>query len=517
MEFKSKLINTKDYKKNIKLNKKMKKKAKKYERKDVSKLSMKEQCLFGPLLNKNNKTTKNDARKFFRISKYLTLLYLFPKSEADKICPKFVKMFVDNPMEENIFSTIIDSNFESAIKQYDNYSNDNSYTSLGHIQPQKIKKYVEKINIITFNFSNNYYGVSFECIINDDTLNMLNDLLTCDIEDYARYKKYYVGNQKQVGRYEWNPDILREEEYKNTILEIKCEINNFLNYYLEFEKETKLAPISLNIYETNYKIEDRPPAIMRSFDMYEYTQRHLFKNMPVCELKTNSETDFIKLDVCFGCYKSYMHSDRSNNLIIKANNNKQELYFPQDDLINIYINILFFHKIIELEDLIARQRNNIFSVYSNNKRRKIFKMYNVFSKNILKYESTISNVSLNNSFYINDYLKKSFNYQEERKEQLLNESKKFEKYFNSKLNIESINSTRRASIISIIIALASVGIALIPIINDNSIEKKIDDNNSIIENKTDELNNTNKNIEQELKNIKETLDEINNRITKNKK
>lgn len=506
MEFKSKLINTKDYKRNIKLNKKMKKKAKKYEGKDFSKLSMKEQYLFGPLMNKNDKTTKNDVRRFFRTSKYLTLLYLFPKSEVDNICPKFVKMFVDNPMEKNIFSTIIDSNFESAIKQYNNYSNHNSYTSLGHIQPKKIKKYVDQINIITFNFSNNYYGVSFECVINDETLNMLNGLLTCDIEDYTRYKEYYVGNQKQVGRYEWNPDILREEEYKNTILEIKCEINNFLNSYLEFEKKTKLAPISLNIYKTNYKIEDRPPAILRSFDMYEYTRRHLFENMPVCEFKSNSETDFLKLDACFGCYKSNKHPDRSNNLIIKAKNNKQELYLPQEDLINIYINILFFHKIFELEELIADQRNNIFSVYSNtNKKRKIYKMYNDFSKNILKYESIISNVSLNNSFYINDYLKKSFSYQEERREQLLNESKKFEKYFDNKLNIEAINSTRTVSFISIFIALVSVGIALIPIINDNSTEKKIDEINNTITNQTDELKKAN----QEINTMKEIIDDIN--------
>ena len=142
--------------------------------------------------------------------------------------------------------------------------------------------------------------------------------------------------------------------------------------YQTFEKKTKLAPIRLNIYKTNYKIEDRPPAILRSFDMYEYTRRHLFENVPVCEFKSNSGTDFLKLDACFGCYKSNKHPDRSNNLIIKAKNNKQELYLPQEDLINIYINVLFFHKIFELEELIADQRNNIFSVYSNtNKKRKI--------------------------------------------------------------------------------------------------------------------------------------------------
>lgn len=506
MEFKSKLINTKEYKKNIKLNKKMKKKAKKYEKKDVSKLTVNEQCLFGPLMNKKDKTTKNDARKFFRTSKYITLLYLFPKSETDNMCPKFIKMFVENPMEKNIFSTIIDSNFERAIKQYNNYSNHNSYTRLGHIQPQKLKKYIDKINIITFNFSNNYYGVSFECHFNDKTLNMLNDLLICDINDYVRYKEYYIGNKKQIGRYEWNPDILRAEEYKNTILEIKCEINNFLNYYLKFENKTNLAPISLNIYETNYKIEDIPPAIIRSFDMYEYSKRNLFKNMPICEFKQNSGTDFINLDVCFGCHKNNSHPDRSNNLIIKAKNNKQELYIIQENLINIYIEILLFHKIFELEELIANQRNNIFLIYNNKKTRKIYKMYNDFSKSILEYESIISNVSLNNHYYKNDYLKKAFSYQEERREQLLNESKKFEKYFDNKLNIESINSTRVISFISIIIALVSIGIALIPIFKENNTEKKIDEINETIAKQTDEL----KNINQKIKEIKKTIDDTDN-------
>ena len=140
-------------------------------------------------------------------------------------------------------------------------------------------------------------------------------------------------------------------------------------------------------------------------------------------------------------------------------------------------------------------------------------MYNDFSKNILKYESIISNVSLNNSFYINDYLKKSFSYQEEKREKLLNESKKFEKYFESKLNIESINSTRILSVISIFIALVSVVITLISIIDGNPIEKQIGEINNTITSQTDELKTTN----QEINQIKEIIDDNDKNLKDTKK
>lgn len=243
MEIKNKLLNTKEYKKGIKLNKKMKKKAKKYENLDITKCSFLEQSLFSPLTSKD-RTTKNGKNKFLKLNKIITLLYLFPKSDSKNLYNSFKSMFYENPMNRNIFSTMIDDRFEDFFKNYNNFHNSNSFGSIGHIEPKSISKYTNFINIIMFNFSSNYLGIAFECYLTNDILKEINNTITCEIDDNLEYKEYYIGSKKHIGRTQWNSDIIRNRKLNNYIIEIKCIINDFINHYLKFEKDILIAPNS---------------------------------------------------------------------------------------------------------------------------------------------------------------------------------------------------------------------------------------------------------------------------------
>lgn len=494
MKIKNKLVNTKEYKKSIRLNNKMKKKAKKYVNKDMTKFSPLEQSLYGPI-NFKDKTTKNDENKFIKLNKKITLLYLFPKSESKDLYKNFKNMFFENPMNKNIFSTMIDDQFENFFNNYDNVHNSTSYGSIGHIEPKSISKYVSFINIILFNFSSNYLGIAFECYLTDDILIELNNVITCKINDYVEYKKYYIGSKKQIRRIEWNPDIIRKKLFNNNIIEVKCIINDFINNYLKFEKVISIAPISLNLYETNYEITNRAPSIMMSHDMYGYTNEHKFEKFHVWERFGNKSDEHFETDICFECFHTYDNLDRSSNLYIYTEKDNRDLFLVPESIISIYISILHFYKNIEFEKIIAEERNNIFSIYSNKNKKRIYKAYNNFITNTLKYKTLLTDIVVDKN-YSNDYLKRVHKFQNERCQKLINDCQDFEKYFENKLMIDNINETRKISHRSLVVAIISLLIAIIPLFYNYVEDKK----------STNDINNVNNNIKEINKQIQNNND-----------
>lgn len=471
MEIKNKLVNTKEYRKSIKLNKKMKKKAKKYENIDMEKCSDLEKCLYAPIESKI-KTIKNEKNKFIEFKKDLSLLYLFHKSEADSLCNKLIKMFFENPMGENIFSTTIDSKFIERFNSYKNSTNGNFYGNIGHIEPKKILNIVKKIKLFIFNFSSNYIGIAFECTLNDNILQELNELLVCDIDDYIEYREYYIGTKKQIGRYEWNPNIIRKNKLNNTLIEIKCKINDFLNYYLKFEKKSIYVPISLNFYQTNYETEKKIASIMSAHDMFGYSIQNKLENFSLYEHFENKTGEFIKTDVCFETGESIETIDRSAKLYIHVNSPKQNLTIIPESLVDIYICTLYFYKLREFENIMAKERNAIYLLYSK-KSQKIYSAYNLFLNEILNYKTIFSDIAFSRGFSEKNYLKKIKENLEKYYMRLLKECEELEKYFEDKLSIENIKETRKVSYISLIIAIISIIIASVPIIIDNDNKDKL--------------------------------------------
>lgn len=516
MEIKNKLINTKQYRKNVALNQKMKKKAKRYENKDMEKCTLLEQCLYTPIKSKI-KTIKNEKNKFIKFNENISLLYLFHKSEADSLCNRLIKMFFENPMNENIFSTMIDNQFIERFNSYKNSTTGNFYGHIGHIEPKKILNIVKSINILIFNFSSNYIGLAFECDLNEKILSELNELIICDIDDYTEYREYYIGSKKQIGRYEWNPNIIRKNNLNNTLIEIKCKINDFLNYYLKFEKSTIYVPISLNFYKTNYRIEEKLPSIMSSHDWFGYRTETKIEKFSLYEHFDDKSDEFIKTDVCFEAGKSIETIDRSAKLYMYVDSEKKNLFTIPESVIDIYIAIVYFYKLYEFEELLIKERNAIFSLYSTNKKGKIYNSYNSFLNEILNYKTIFADIAFSRGFFEKDYFKKIKENLEKYYERLLEECEELEKYFEDKLAIENIKETRNVSYISLLIAMISIIIAIIPIISDNSKADKLIENLDNIKSSLIDTKEDIKEIECETKEINNEIKSIQNYIDVNKK
>ena len=500
MEIKNKIVNTKDYKKSLKLNKKMKKKSLKFKNKDINECTPLEQSLFFSRSSKDV-TTKPDKNKYLKINKHITLLYTFPKSNIDFIISNILKLLYENPMEKNIFSSVIDNQYIKRIKNYNNYHDYQSFGSIGHICPKKLKKYVEYIQMTIFNFSKNYFGIAFECTLNNEIFQELNNLLICDIDDYSEYNEYYIGNKKQIGKLEWNPDIIRQRKFENSIIEIKCKIHNFLTRYFKFDKKLIKAPVSINLFETNYDITEFPSSFMTSHRIYGYINKYKLENFSIWESFPNKSDSTFKTDVCFECYHLHESLDRSSNIYIYSKTNKKDLSITPDYLINLYILTLHFYKLCELEEVIIKRRNDIFSIY-NKRNNKIYSSYNDFSKEILKIKTSLSNIAYGDSHYSNEYIKKCIKNQQIQYEELISESKEFENYFENKLSIQNIRDSRKISYISIIIAFISLLVAIVPIIYNNSNEKKI---NETITNNSSYIKQIKENTIQIKENIKDIV------------
>ena len=351
-----------------------------------------------------------------------------------------------------------------------------------------------------FNFSSNYLGIAFECYLTNDILTEFNNAITCKIDDNVEYKKYYIGSKKQIGRTEWNPDIIRKKLLNNNIIEVKCIINDFINHYLKFEKEISVAPISLNLYETNYEITNRAPSIMMSHDMYGYTNEHKFEKFHVWERFGNKSDEHFETDICFECFHTYDNLDRSSNLYIYTEKDNRDLFLVPESIISIYISILHFYKNIEFEKIIAEERNNIFSIYSNKNKKRIYKAYDSFITNTLKYKTLLTDIVVDKN-YSNDYLKRVHKFQNERSQKLINDCQDFEKYFENKLMIDNINETRRVSHRSLLVAIISLIIAIIPLIYNYIDNKKSTGD-------IDKMNNSIKEVNKEIQHNNDYLQEI---------
>lgn len=104
-------------------------------------------------------------------------------------------MFYENPMNKNIFSTIVDNDFDQKFESYNNFHKHNSYGYIGNIKPKSISEYVDYINITIFNFSYNYFGMAFDCVINKNVLQEINKIIDCNIEENSEYRECFMGNK----------------------------------------------------------------------------------------------------------------------------------------------------------------------------------------------------------------------------------------------------------------------------------------------------------------------------------
>ena len=279
IEFKNKIYNSKENRKDLAFQNFMqKKKIFRLKTQKIKPLSTYEQNLYlDDFGSKYDKASKPDSNNFFIFNKRIHLLSAISKNEIDKLYVDLYKLIKNNPSKGFMHEITLDDNFRRSILNYKNKIHTESWTNLKWISPNcsELHGIVDFIRISLFDLSDNYIGISFTIELNNDFNNKLNKTMIEDFTNSSFYVKYLSGRKRGVTLMHVNKNITRKKYIDNIILEIKMRTFNFLSNYIDLFPLKDNSPISLDEYGTSYNYLNENSEMLRAYGFYYRTNKDI--------------------------------------------------------------------------------------------------------------------------------------------------------------------------------------------------------------------------------------------------
>lgn len=425
-------------------------------------LSKQEEILFTHQEGSERIISPLDENDFFDSVGNIFLLCVYPKSDLRNLEKGLKKLILNNPSKNFFSSTIINEHFSDRFDSYKFSNNFNSWSNIGVCSPtdKELENIIDYIEIYTFNFSNDYIGISFNLFLSDIFTEYLNNAYKktsgFDIDKYHfyRYKK-----KRLIGATSYSPEIIRRQEVENILIEIKIRAFQFFKKYISIKNTPHAVPISIDIYCSN--LFDLNNKFYRSYDCF-FRDDDIHHNLNII-YEDDSKQKFIKTDFLIELY--YRNTkNRSSRLIFLNNDNiSNKVHILTSELINIFIQKLCIELSYELNDLIARERTLVEKNYDKSE-RKFNNIYSTLYKDIFKYEMVFNEIVPSNNRYldgfIDDSMKKYFDRFQEYYRKLLDKHQIIENASNDKMLISNYKSTRNLAVVSIIIAILTLIISI---------------------------------------------------------
>lgn len=501
LKIKNKLVNTKEFKNQNRLQKYVEFKKKiRLKTKKIIPLTRQEEMLYNDHNFKNNMSQPKE-NEFFRTTGDIVLLDIYPKSDLNTFINGIRKLLLNNPSNNPFTNNPIDDEWESRLLHWNDSNSYCSYGLIGYCSPNSkdLKNIIDFIRIDIFNFSNDYFGLSFKLHFSKDLKAEINSELCLNEEfDTDVYKKYSYKHKTYIGKYSYNPEIIRKNILNNKLIEIKCRAHKFILNYIKLSPINSLSPISVDFYYTN--IKDIDSAYYRSFDFY-LNEDYIFNNLTIIHESSEIGQQFVRHDYMLPLYVSYVDPNRSTPLFILDEEYRyNEIYIYTDDMIDIFIIVLYMHLVNEFNSFISEERDLIEKNYSKFG-IKFNYHYNRLSEKILKFNLIFNEVCQEHITLPKERIKTFHEHLNKNKIKIMEKHELFEKACENKISISNYNVSFWLSFISIIIAI----IAFIASLFYNSSPSYNNEINDIIQNQKiifDEL----KNIENHETRIIETLE-----------
>lgn len=430
--------------------------------KKILPLSKQEEVLyFKP--SKNERTIKPLQEKdFFESTGNIFLLFTYPKSDIHNLEKNLKKLILNNPSKNFLSSTIVDDRFSERFASYKFSNNYNAWSNIGFCSPidKNLENIVDYIEIFIFNFSNDYIGISFNLILSDDFTEYLSTAYkkTTGLDTY-RYHFYRYKKKRLIGLTSYSPEIIRMQDVENILIEVKMRAFNFLKKYISIKNVPTFAPISIDVYCSN--ISDPNNQFYRSYGCL-FEQEDLKHNLSII-YEENSHQNFIETDFFVELYYKSNFNRSSRLILINDENISKKIIIQTNELLNIFIQKLCIELSYELNILITKERTLIEQNYDKSE-RKFNNLYNSLYKEIFTYEMIFNEITpIHDRFidgFIDDTIKEYFNNFQKYYKKLLEKHHIIEKASNDKMLISNYKSTRNLAIISIIIAIVTLGISI---------------------------------------------------------
>ncbi len=455
---------------------------------------------------RNIETSKVKEGKYFEYNGIIYLLNIVPKTKVKELFSGIQNMVIRNSSNKIIGRQMFENDINDMIKIFNKNSNHHNMSRYYLIEPQdrKLIGIVKLIDITIFEFSNDYIGIASKIELNENIKKEINQIMNGDCKGEIEYVKS-VGKHKYVSKFEWNPNITRTKIVNEYITEIKCRSNEFIKKYIPINNYRFKEPISLDILETNYDLEqDKYDSIFEDYEIYKYGE--ISKIDAKCRKSRKSDED-IKVNFLFKCAESIDDVTRSSKMLLQKEDESSELLFDVHNLINFFCIVLYFYLLGDFERILTNIRKQLHTQYLKNK-KSIYSDYEKTIDNVQEFKMIFNNIYIDKKFYSYDYITESISFLNKRYDNLIKDYEKIDLSFNNKMLVNNYKS-------SMFLGKASIALSVAAILLTIVLQYKQDADKTIeieIKKQSESINYIKHNIED----ISQTIKKITKDLDKNK-
>lgn len=422
-------------------------------------LSNKEKYMYYPI-NRSRKSTSIDKGKYFAFNKRIHILSAVNKNDLSKFYNGYRSLAKEHP-SKGFGGTIISDQTKEMITFYSSTLQYAGTSNLGTISPttKELLGIVDFIEIILFDLSDTYMGVSFVLTLNEEFNDEINQMIINEPSDEISYNKFRVGKKIHINKIYLNKDNLRSKKLDDILLEIKMRSYDFLSSYFNLLPIHHNSPITLDEYSTNYHISENNP-FLRAYDFFLCKEHvhHDFDIIVNLDENNTSKQKYVKTDFLFDCfYSKSTHKNRKARIVYELPEEYKDNFVHLFDLITLYKVTFHFFLNYELNCFILEKNQLLYDTYKRNAR--IFKTYLKINKTINVYNDILSTLHTDNfnDSYHDTTLNKSLSYAQDSYKMLEKKDNSIDPVFS---NLIMLKSNR----LSILIAAISTFIALFSLI-----------------------------------------------------
>ena len=239
------------------------------------------------------------------------------------------------------------------------------------------------------------------------------------------------------------------------LLEIKDRCNKLFHKYIPLElKYNNNAPISLDIYQTNYDIKNSESKFLNSLDFYS-TNIQEKDEISICVRGKDKSDDFIKTKMYYEISLKKDNINRSNNIFYYIDNKKLSIIPGASEYVNMALITIAFYELEEMIKDISLERNRLFST-NQGKFKKTYSQFCILNNKIHRYRMIYNGIKEYYFEYSDDYLKRGLENLKRRYKEYYSQYKELDKEYQFRMNINNSRSSYNFSKVSIIIAILAL-------------------------------------------------------------
>lgn len=422
----------------------------------IVKLSKKEDWLYNRNLLYKNGIPKIEDDKYIYLKNIMMINYI-TKNNCNKLYKGIINLYGNNPLRGFVGGGFNPKKLKKAIDDFSYSNNSERWMRLCEISPKEniLYEYINYIDISIFEASNDMIGIIFNLHLTNFAQDKLLEIMNEDVVVKPVYSIYKYKKRRNISITELSSESIRNNDYENILLEIKDRCNKLFHKYIPLELEyNNNAPISLDIYQTNYDIKNSESRFLNSLDFYS-TSIQEKDEISVCVREKNKSDDFIKTKMYYEISLKKDNINRSNNIFYYIDNKKLSIISGGSEYVNMALITIAFYELEEMIKDISMERNRLFST-NQGKFKKTYSQFCILNNKIHRYRMIYNGIKEHYFEYSDDYLKRGLENLKRRYKEYYNQYKELDKEYQFRMNINNSRSSYNFSKVSIIIAILAL-------------------------------------------------------------